>query len=67
MIVLLIVIVAAFIIYTRIDAIMDYPAKYVEENAATETKATVTITEPSSEAASDEESTASDEGQSETE
>ena len=31
LIVLIIVAAAAFLIYNRIDAIMDYPAKYAEE------------------------------------
>ena len=43
-IVLLIVAVAAFIIYTRIGVIMDYPEKLAKEAAATETAA-VTQTE----------------------
>lgn len=48
-IVVLIVAVAAFIIYTRIDSIMGYPAQYASEMAATETRETVKITEPSEE------------------
>ncbi len=44
-IVLLIVAIAGFIIYNRIDAIMDYPAKYAEEMAATETTEMVETTE----------------------
>lgn len=48
-IVIIIVALAALLIFSRIDAIMDYPAKYAEENAATETKQTVKITEPSTE------------------
>lgn len=48
-IVIIIVAAAAILIFSRIDAIMDYPAKYAEEHAATETKETVKITEPSTE------------------
>ena len=48
-IVLIIVAAAALLIISRIGAIMDYPAQYAEENAATETKATAKITEPSTE------------------
>lgn len=46
-IVLLIVAAAAFIIYTRIDSIMAYPAQYASQAAATETKAAVETTQPS--------------------
>lgn len=48
-IVIIIVAAAALLIISRINAIMDYPAKYAEEQAATETKATVKITESSTE------------------
>lgn len=48
-IVLLIVAFAAFIIYTRIDSIMSYPEQYASRVAATETKQTTAITEPSAE------------------
>lgn len=47
-IVLLIVAAAALIIYTRIDSIMSYPAEYASQAAATETKETTEITQPSS-------------------
>jgi len=55
-IVLLIVLIAGFIIFNRINAIMDYPEQYASEMAAKETKETVKITEPSTE----EETVASD-------
>ena len=61
LIVLIIVVAAALLIYTRINAIMDYPAQYAEENAATETKATYQITEPSEEADSEGDTSEGDE------
>lgn len=44
-IVLLIVAIAALIIYTRIDSIMSYPAEYASKAAATEKKETTEITQ----------------------
>lgn len=49
-IVLIVLAAAAFIIYTRIGAIMDYPEKLAEEAAATQT--TQTISEETASAAS---------------
>lgn len=46
-IVLLIVAAAAFLIYNRIDAIMDYPAKYAEEMEKATTEKIVETTQPS--------------------
>lgn len=51
-IVLVIVAVAAFVIYISIDSIMGYPEQYAKDVAATETKETATIAETSTEDAS---------------
>ena len=56
-IVLLIVIVAGFIIYNRIDNVMSYPEQYAKEVAAKEEKETVPATEPSTEETSETEIT----------
>ena len=45
LIVLIIVAAAAFLIYNRIDAIMDYPAKYAEEMEKATTQQIVETTE----------------------
>lgn len=45
-IVLLIVAAAAFLIYNRIDAIMDYPAKYAEEMEKSTTEQVIETSEP---------------------
>lgn len=47
-IVLIILTIASFIIYTRIDAIMDYPEKLAKQTAATETES-ITQTESATE------------------
>ncbi|MCQ2545249.1 MAG: hypothetical protein MJ144_02320 [Clostridia bacterium] len=49
-IVLIILVVAGFLIYNRIGAIMDYPAKLAAEQAKTETTQTVETAQPTTEA-----------------
>ncbi|MDO4834300.1 MAG: hypothetical protein Q4A40_04610 [Bacillota bacterium] len=49
-IVLIILVVAGLLIYNRIGAIMDYPAKMADKIAATQTTQTLSTTESTTEA-----------------